>query len=66
MACAVLPAGLKRGVPLLGRTFLQRFTYKIDPDSRTLTLRRLQLDDDKAKDKAKPEKAEKKRRSSRR
>ncbi len=64
--CAVLPGGLKRSVPLLGRSFLRRFTYKIDPDSRKLTLQRLQLADEPDKGKAGSGKVEKKRRPSRR
>jgi clan AA aspartic protease (TIGR02281 family) len=41
--CAVLPEGLEEAVPLLGQTFLQRFSYRIDTDARKLTLWKLDL-----------------------
>jgi len=39
--CAVMPASLKNAPPLLGGSFLKYFTYKLAPESSTLTLSKI-------------------------
>jgi len=51
--CAVLPESLIAAQPLLGGTYLNKFTYKIQSDKGTLTLVRLKGANDNASDEKK-------------
>ncbi len=52
VACAVMPSHLRGAIPLLGQSFLGRFTCKVDPDKKTLTIRNLKLPEAEDKDKS--------------
>ncbi|MCK4659915.1 MAG: retroviral-like aspartic protease family protein [Phycisphaerae bacterium] len=43
ITCTVLPSGMKDAPSLLGGTFLHHFVYKINPETSTLMLTRIEL-----------------------